>query len=240
MKANADDFAKTVMPLIKPLLQEGLNHSQIAEKLNEAHVLSSRGKQGQWTAQAVRNILVRAATLLLVETPADTEPMVTGVAPPKVEVELCRTPKAGTERKRADGINFSKQLEGNMGQIIVEGKPPCQAQAFINFLANRHPVDFIVKFQFKCVEQLLHSGMKASGFFWPTDTGNALIQVASKHNGLQPVLDRIYRTIAHEYFHALSQVRDRRPYRGQEEETEAMRFGSQQLMFAKEAGIIVT
>ncbi len=127
-----------------------------------------------------------------------------------------------------------------MGQIIVEGKAPAQAQAFIDFLTSRHPVDFAVKFQFRAVEQTRHSGIKADGFFWPTDTGNALIRIASKHNGLQPVLDRIYRTIAHEYYHALQRLRDRKEYRGNVEELEASRFGAQQLQFAKEAGVIAS
>jgi len=88
MKANADEYTRTVIPFIKPLLQEGFNHSQIAEKLNDAHVLSARGKSGKWTAQSVRNILARAAALLLIDPLAATKPRATGKRVPSVLIGI--------------------------------------------------------------------------------------------------------------------------------------------------------
>ena len=55
--AQADKFAQEVGDRIRELRGEGLSLRDIAQRLNQEHVLTARGKQ--WTATAVRNVLVR-------------------------------------------------------------------------------------------------------------------------------------------------------------------------------------
>ena len=56
---KADAFAVKISPHIKPLVQQGLNLSQIAKTLNERRIQTARGTTGTWTAQAVKNVMAR-------------------------------------------------------------------------------------------------------------------------------------------------------------------------------------
>lgn len=58
---TADGFALKTKPIIESLQQQGQNLSQIARTLNapHVHILTARGKAGTWTAQAVKNVLLR-------------------------------------------------------------------------------------------------------------------------------------------------------------------------------------
>jgi DNA invertase Pin-like site-specific DNA recombinase len=58
-KAQADDFAKRVTPIIEAYQEEGLSLNQIAKRLNDTEVLTARGKAGGWTPTAVKNALAR-------------------------------------------------------------------------------------------------------------------------------------------------------------------------------------
>lgn len=58
-RRQADAFASEWAPVIKKHQEEGRNLSQIAAKLNKDGILTARGKTGTWTAQAVKNVLMR-------------------------------------------------------------------------------------------------------------------------------------------------------------------------------------
>jgi DNA invertase Pin-like site-specific DNA recombinase len=59
--AKADTFALELAPIIKSLQLQGLNLSQIAATFNtpDVHILTASGKTGTWTAQGVKNVLLR-------------------------------------------------------------------------------------------------------------------------------------------------------------------------------------
>ncbi len=64
---KADSFALEMQAIIKHHQSNGLNLSQVAEKMNQAHILTARGynKAGQrllWTAQAVKNVMLRVVS----------------------------------------------------------------------------------------------------------------------------------------------------------------------------------
>jgi DNA invertase Pin-like site-specific DNA recombinase len=59
----ADAFAMEMTPIIESYKTQGLNLSQIAAALNRAHILTARGKAGTWTAQGVKNVLLRGESL---------------------------------------------------------------------------------------------------------------------------------------------------------------------------------
>ena len=56
-KAAADRFAANVLPLIKPMRDEGRTLREIAAALNERAVPTARG--GRWAAATVRDVLMR-------------------------------------------------------------------------------------------------------------------------------------------------------------------------------------
>lgn len=56
---QADVFAMRLKPVIEQYQTEGLNLTQIARALNNANILTARGKTGTWTPQAVKNVLGR-------------------------------------------------------------------------------------------------------------------------------------------------------------------------------------
>ena len=56
---KADMFAVKVLPKMSEYRLQGLGLSRIADRLNEEHILTARGKAGTWTATAVRNVLAR-------------------------------------------------------------------------------------------------------------------------------------------------------------------------------------
>lgn len=58
-KAKADTFAAETVPTIKGYLGQGMSLNQIARELNKGGVLTARGKAGNWTPTAVRNVLLR-------------------------------------------------------------------------------------------------------------------------------------------------------------------------------------
>jgi hypothetical protein len=58
VKANADKFARTVLPVIRDIQSSGMSsHRAIARSLNARGVATARG--GQWTAVQVGAILQR-------------------------------------------------------------------------------------------------------------------------------------------------------------------------------------
>lgn len=56
---EADAFAQGVTPIIHDYKKQGFNLSQIARQLNEDSEPTPRGKIGAWTAQGVKNVLLR-------------------------------------------------------------------------------------------------------------------------------------------------------------------------------------
>lgn len=63
-KRKADEFASKLYPVITHHSQQGLDLPSIAERLNEAHILTARGKVGAWTPLSVSNILKRGRNLI--------------------------------------------------------------------------------------------------------------------------------------------------------------------------------
>lgn len=59
-KANA--FARQVAPDILEFRRQGLSLNATATRLNEANVLTARGKRGGWTPTAVKNVLAKVQT----------------------------------------------------------------------------------------------------------------------------------------------------------------------------------
>lgn len=57
---QADVFAAEMIPIIQTYKNQSLH--QIAANLNAAHYKTARGKTGTWTAQAVKNVLLRGVT----------------------------------------------------------------------------------------------------------------------------------------------------------------------------------
>ena len=57
-RANADAFAKSIIPLVRTYQQQGLSLRGIVAKLNDHRIPSARG--GEWHATALRNVLARA------------------------------------------------------------------------------------------------------------------------------------------------------------------------------------
>jgi DNA invertase Pin-like site-specific DNA recombinase len=53
-------FAAKVLPDILKLQAKGLSLNAIASKMNERGILTARGNKGNWSAQAVKNILARS------------------------------------------------------------------------------------------------------------------------------------------------------------------------------------
>jgi DNA invertase Pin-like site-specific DNA recombinase len=58
---KADAFAIKIAPIIKHYLAQGLSLAKIAGVLNADGILTARGKDGSWTATAVKNVLGRSA-----------------------------------------------------------------------------------------------------------------------------------------------------------------------------------
>lgn len=58
-KEKADRFAAETLPMVKGYLEQGFSLNQIARELNKANILTARGKVGNWTPTAVKNILGR-------------------------------------------------------------------------------------------------------------------------------------------------------------------------------------
>lgn len=56
---KANQFAAMVRPLIEDFRGQGLSLRAIAARLNDGGTLTARGKQGKWTAAAVKNVLAR-------------------------------------------------------------------------------------------------------------------------------------------------------------------------------------
>jgi DNA invertase Pin-like site-specific DNA recombinase len=56
--AKADQFASTVLPMVTGLASQGLGLREIARRLNERGIKTSRGRE--WQATTVRNLLARA------------------------------------------------------------------------------------------------------------------------------------------------------------------------------------
>lgn len=56
---NADAFALDMRPMIRNFQDQGLNLSQIAAHLNASHIKTARGNIGKWTAQGVKNTIMR-------------------------------------------------------------------------------------------------------------------------------------------------------------------------------------
>ena len=56
-REKSQRFAARMWPEIKALLDAGMSLNAIARKLNEEGTLTASGKQGSWTATAVRNIV---------------------------------------------------------------------------------------------------------------------------------------------------------------------------------------
>jgi hypothetical protein len=59
MKLAADRFASNILPIVKPMRDEGRTLRQIADALNERGVATARG--GRWVAATVRDVLMRVA-----------------------------------------------------------------------------------------------------------------------------------------------------------------------------------
>lgn len=59
IKANADDFATKILPMITELKEQGMSLNGIARELNARMILTARGQEGTWTAQSVKNVLSR-------------------------------------------------------------------------------------------------------------------------------------------------------------------------------------
>jgi DNA invertase Pin-like site-specific DNA recombinase len=59
MKLAADRFAANILPIVKPMRDEGQTLRQIADALNERGVATARG--GRWVAATVRDVLMRAS-----------------------------------------------------------------------------------------------------------------------------------------------------------------------------------
>ena len=60
--SKADEFARRRYPHISQLQQEGLSLQAIARHLNSEGVLTASGKDGAWTARAVKNVLGRVVS----------------------------------------------------------------------------------------------------------------------------------------------------------------------------------
>lgn len=56
---KADTFALETKPIIEEYQREGLSLRQIAAKLNERNILTSRGKSSNWSHNAVKKVLDR-------------------------------------------------------------------------------------------------------------------------------------------------------------------------------------
>lgn len=62
VRNKADEFAKRIYPIIEAYQQLGeYTLSGIANRLNDANILTPRQKRGCWTAEAVKNIIKRVA-----------------------------------------------------------------------------------------------------------------------------------------------------------------------------------
>lgn len=57
--AKADHFAAQTGPTVVELHEQGVSLNGIAGKLNADHIRTASGKQGTWTATAVKNLLAR-------------------------------------------------------------------------------------------------------------------------------------------------------------------------------------
>ncbi len=60
---KADEFAKRVLPIVQAINSRGLSLRRIAKELNGRNILTARGKAGNWTAAAVRNLIAREKSL---------------------------------------------------------------------------------------------------------------------------------------------------------------------------------
>jgi DNA invertase Pin-like site-specific DNA recombinase len=56
---QADKFAEQLFPTIQRFQEQGASLRRIANKLNEASILTARGKVGSWTAAGVKNVISR-------------------------------------------------------------------------------------------------------------------------------------------------------------------------------------
>ena len=59
----ADAFATELTPIIETYRKEGQSLNQIAGSLNASRIKTARGKDGAWTAQAVKNLILRIGRL---------------------------------------------------------------------------------------------------------------------------------------------------------------------------------
>lgn len=57
--AKADHFAAQTGPTVQEFHDQGMSLNRIAAKLNGDSILTASGKQGTWTATAVKNLLAR-------------------------------------------------------------------------------------------------------------------------------------------------------------------------------------
>jgi DNA invertase Pin-like site-specific DNA recombinase len=60
---KADEFARSMYPIISACIDEGMSHNAVAKKLNTDGELTSRG--GTWTHVTVSNVLKRAEAMSL-------------------------------------------------------------------------------------------------------------------------------------------------------------------------------
>lgn len=58
-KTQANAFVDRLRPIIEACQKESMNYTQIAERLNEAEIMTFRKKLGGWKPQSVKNVIKR-------------------------------------------------------------------------------------------------------------------------------------------------------------------------------------
>lgn len=58
-KTKANQFAQKLYPMVSNLREKGLSLNAIAREFNKNGILTARGKRGNWTPTAVKNLLER-------------------------------------------------------------------------------------------------------------------------------------------------------------------------------------
>jgi len=125
--------------------------------------------------------------------------------------------------------------------IQLIGNPSDQAQAFIEFFSERHPLRKEVIFEFVDTEFILSNGMRGNGSCGTSTRGPVQIKIANKI--VNPVMGVFMnlKAAAHEYGHALQFNRDKLKYKGKWDrvlENAADDFAFAEIKAAREAGII--
>lgn len=60
---KADKFAKNLSPIVHGYVEKGMSLNQIAKELNNANILTPRGKTGSWTPTTVKNVINRLQSI---------------------------------------------------------------------------------------------------------------------------------------------------------------------------------